>query len=139
MKGIRIALVLFLAVILAGVAGSLIAQEKAPLAHTTYIYNTTDQITFEGVVQEVKDYKCPVSGTVGSHIVVKGNNNDLIEIHLGPAAFMKDYEMILHNGDKVRVVGAKFDFEGKTALMAKTVRVGQETFTFRDEKGKPLW
>jgi hypothetical protein len=29
--------------------------------------------------------------------------------------------------------------EGKTALIAKSVTIGRETFNFRDAKGNPLW
>lgn len=138
MKGIRVSLALFLLAAVAGMVGGLIAQDKAAQNHATYVYNTTDQVTVEGTVQEVKDYKCPVTGTVGSHITVK-TSGDAIEVHLAPVTFMKEYEMVLHAGDNVKVVGAKILFEGKPALLAKTVKVGQETFTFRDEKGKPLW
>jgi uncharacterized protein YdeI (BOF family) len=138
MKGIRIALALFLLAVFAGVAGVLLAQEKAPHAQPTYVYNTADQVTLEGTVEEAKDYKCPISGTVGAHITIK-TGSDTLEVHLAPATFMKDYEMVLHPGDKVKIVGAKIQFEGKPALLAKTLKVGQETFTFRDEKGKPLW
>src|SRR5437763_16505090 len=40
--------------------------------------------TFSGIVQEAKEYQCPVSGTIGSHVSVKGGP-EVIEVHLAPA------------------------------------------------------
>jgi DNA/RNA endonuclease YhcR with UshA esterase domain len=138
MKKLEITLGTLLLLTFAAAACSLLAQDKTPPTHESFIYNNSDQITVEGTIQEVKDYKCPVSGSVGSHIAVK-NATETIEVHLAPAAFLKDYEMTFHAGETVKIVGVKIQFEGKPALLAKTVRVGQATFTFRDNQGKPLW
>jgi uncharacterized Zn-binding protein involved in type VI secretion len=106
--------------------------------NNAYAYDETQQVTVEGNIVELRDFKCPVTGTEGSHITVKGSG-DPIEVHLAPVKFLKEYEIVLHQGDSVKVVGSKIAFEGKPALLAKTVTVGSETFTFRDPKGKPIW
>jgi len=138
MKKLQITLGTLLLLIFAGAACNVIAQEKVQSAHESFVYNAEDQVTVEGTVQEVRDYKCPVTGTVGSHITVKTLAGTL-EVHLAPAAFLKDNEMVFHAGDQVKLVGAKIQFEGKPALLAKTATVGHTTFTFRDAKGNPIW
>lgn len=138
MKQLQTTLGIVLLLFFAGAACSVIAQDKAAPAHGSFVYNADDQVTVEGVVQEVKDYKCPVSGTIGSHIAVK-NATGTIEVHLAPATFLKDNEMVFHTGDQVKLVGAKIQFEGKPALLARTATVGHTTFTFRDAQGKPIW
>lgn len=123
--------------LLAGAA--VVSQEKNPPAQQhNYAYDQATQQTFEGVVVETKDYACPVSGSVGSHITLKGDVST-IEVHLAPATFMKQYEISINKGDRVTVVGSKIIFEGKPALIAKTIVLGHETFNFRDPKGRPLW
>jgi hypothetical protein len=114
------------------------SQERKPQAQTLPVYDVSHQETFTGSVQDVRDYKCPVSGSVGAHLTVKGLA-EVIEIHLAPSAFLKEYEIKFKAGDKVAVVGTRVTFEGKPALLARSVRVGQETYIFRDEKGRPLW
>jgi uncharacterized protein YdeI (BOF family) len=52
---------------------------------------------------------------------------------------MKQYEINIHKGDKVTVVGSKITYEGKIALIAKSVEIGNDTYNFRDQSGKPLW
>jgi hypothetical protein len=119
-------------------ATALVPQEKNALASRGYAYDQANQQTFAGTVVEAKDYNCPVSGTVGSHITVKSDSTSM-EVHLAPASFMKQYEIIIHNGDRVSVLGSKITYDGKPALIARSVTVGRDTFNFRDPKGAPLW
>jgi len=119
-------------------ASALIAQDKNPPASYGYVYDQTRQQVFTGTVVGAKDYNCPVSGTVGSHITIKTDVANM-EVHLAPASFMKRYEIMIRDGDRVSVVGSRVIFEGKPALIARSVTVGRDTFNFRDAKGTPLW
>ncbi len=114
------------------------SQEKKPQREAVPGYDTANQETFTGSVLEIKEYKCPVTGTVGSHLALKGAN-EVIEVHLAPVAFMKEYGIVFKTGDKLDVVGTRVTFAGKPALLARSAKVGRETFLFRDEKGRPLW
>jgi DNA/RNA endonuclease YhcR with UshA esterase domain len=69
----------------------------------------------------------------------QSNGKGTIEIHLAPATFMKQYEMVINKGDNIEIQGSKILFEGKPALLAKTVAIDRTTYTFRDAAGKPLW
>jgi hypothetical protein len=126
------------ALVLFGAAMNLISQEKSSPTHANYTYASTSEQTMRGWVVETKDFQCPVTGTVGSHITVKSENGS-IEVHLAPASFMKQYEINIRKGDNVTVVGSRIMFEGKGALIAKSVAIGNETYNFRDQSGRPLW
>lgn len=130
---IRLALVIGL-LLIAGT--SVVVAQTAP--HESYQYDTAKQQTVTGVVEAVKEYQCPVSGTVGTHITVKLTTGT-IEVHLAPAKFLKDYDIAINKGDQVEIQGAKITFEGKPSLIAKSVAVDRVTFAFRDNSGKPLW
>lgn len=137
MKFTRILLGIF-ALLLSGAAITLVSQENGSLKHVSYTYTPTSEQTMHGWVVETKDFDCPVTGTVGSHITVK-NETGSIEVHLAPASFMKQYEINIRKGDNVTVVGSKITYEGKSALIAKSVAIGHDTYNFRDQSGKPLW
>ncbi|MGZ4829765.1 MAG: hypothetical protein ACXV5J_13415 [Candidatus Angelobacter sp.] len=137
MKITRVLLGVF-TLLLLGAAHTLVSQEKNSSTQTSYVYTPTSEQTMRGWVVETRDFHCPVSGTMGSHITVK-NETSTVEVHLAPASFMKQYEISIHKGDNVTVVGSKISFEGKTALIAKSVAVDRETYNFRDPTGKPLW
>jgi hypothetical protein len=138
MKEIRILLGALFLLVLAG-ASTLISQEKTPpqpLHNHAYDPSTLEKV--QGLVVDTRDYNCPVSGTVGSHITVKGESGD-IEVHLAPASFMKQYEIAIRKNDRVTVFGSRITFEGKPALVARSVVIGRDTFNFRDSNGRPLW
>jgi hypothetical protein len=133
----RIRLAVAIGLLLIAGASAVVAQAK-PAPHESYPYDVANQQTMTGIVEAVKEYQCPVSGTVGTHLTVKLTNGS-IEVHLAPAKFVKDYDLIIKKGDQVEIRGAKITFEGKPALIAKTVTVDRTTFSFRDYNGKPLW
>jgi DNA/RNA endonuclease YhcR with UshA esterase domain len=136
-KTIRIILGLCLLMVLAG-GISLVAQSKTPASRETYPYDNSNQVIVIGVVEDVKDYQCPVTGTVGTHITVR-RATGTIEVHLAPATFMKHYEIVVNKGDNIEIQGSKILFEGKPALLAKAVAIDRTTYAFRDAAGKPLW
>jgi DNA/RNA endonuclease YhcR with UshA esterase domain len=137
MKAYRILWALLLLPVMAGLT-ALVAQEKNPPAQHGYSYDVANQQTVEGNVIETRDYSCPVSGSVGSHIILKSDSGS-IEVHLAPATFMKQYEIMIRKGDKARVTGSRIIFEGKPALIAKSIIIANDTYNFRDGKGRPLW
>lgn len=102
-------------------------------------YNAKTEATFKGTVEEVKDRNCPVSGGMGSHIILKLNDGSTIEVHLAATKFVKTYELVFAKGDQVEVIGSKVEFEGVDTIFAREVHRGQDTFVFRDKDGKPIW
>lgn len=135
MGGIRLILGTGLLLMSCGIS---LAQDKTSPAKETYPYQAANQFKVEGVVQEVREYQCPVTGTVGTHLILKYSGG-IIEAHLAPATFLKKYEIVINKGDQVEIQGARILYEGKPALLARTVAVDRVTFAFRDSSGKPLW
>lgn len=138
MRGLGVFFGILLLLLCAGELFQVFSQQKVPPQQSLISYNSSRQETVQGKIQDVKDYECPVTGTTGSHITVK-TTDGVIEVHLAPAKFLKEYEISFKQGDDVTVTGAKTTIDGKPALLAKTVTVGHDTFAFRDEHGKPLW
>ena len=137
MQGIRVILGLCLLMLLAG-GTSLVCQNKSSVSQEMYPYNSGKQVVISGTVQDVRDYKCPVTGTVGAHITV-ATISGTIEVHLAPVSFLKQYEIVINKGDRVEIQGAKILFENKPALLAKLVAIDRTTYAFRDPAGNPLW
>ena len=102
-------------------------------------YDVTKEVTVKGVVEEVVDRNCPVSGGMGAHLFVKLTDGSSIEIHLAPTKFVKNYELVFAKGDQVEVRGSKVNFEGKDTIFARQITRGNDAFVFRDDKGNPVW
>ncbi len=102
-------------------------------------YDVTKEVTLKGVVTDVVDRTCPMSGGMGSHLMLKVADGSSIEVHLAPTKFVKSYELVFHKGDQIEVIGSKVNFEDKDTIFARQITRGNDSFIFRDEKGKPVW
>ena len=102
-------------------------------------YNPASETVFKGTVEQMRDRSCPVSGSMGSHIVLRMENNSLIEVHLATTEFTKMVEMNLRPGDRVEVTGFQTEFEGVPTIFARSVKHGMDEFMFRDKDGNPVW
>jgi hypothetical protein len=133
MRAIKIC---FLVMLVTLTAAALYAQQgPAPVPR----YEPQKEQRFTGVVEQVNNYHCPISGKLGAHLTLQNPSGRAWEVHLAPVQFLKDYEISIEPGAKVEIVGMETMYDGKLAMLARTVTVGQATYTFRDERGRPLW
>jgi hypothetical protein len=100
-------------------------------------YDLTQEKMLVGVVDEVKEYTCPVSGGLGGHFIMQTPEGK-VEVHLATARFMKEFAMSFAKGDKVSVVGAPATLHHAISYMARKVERGNDVFFLRDPKGRPL-
>lgn len=107
-------------------------------SHAVPSYDPTQEVRVKGEVLEVKNYDCPISGTMGAHLVLQ-TAEGVVEVHLAPAAFLSEYQMSFAKGDKVEILGTKVTFHDAPALLARRVTREQCEYFFRDAKGRPLW
>lgn len=102
-------------------------------------YDPAKEVTIKGVVEEVKDFQCPVSGGMGAHLIVK-TDKGLVTVHLALSKFLSFYGFGFAKGDQVEVIGAKAKVgDDENALLARKIERGNQTFAFRDKNGKALW
>ena len=102
-------------------------------------YNPAAEAVYKGTIADVRDRQCPVSGGVGTHIILKLENGSIIEVHLATTEFTKMVEMNLRKGDSIEVTGWKTEFEGVETIFAREVKFGNETYVFRAKDGMPAW
>ena len=128
----RLLLILALALPLAA------AGPKPPQANGTPKYDLATETTIKGTVQEIKIFACKIGGPSGYHLELK-TEKGVVEVHVAAGKYLTDYEFQFAVGDEVEVVGSTVQMDGKDAFLARTIKKGQSTYTFRDAKGNPLW
>jgi hypothetical protein len=112
--------------------------QKPDFSETIPEYDISKEAKFKGVVEEVKDRICPISGDLRLHLMLK-IGNQAYEVHVAPVKFVKIYKAIFHNGDTVAIVGVETRFHGADAILPREIEYGGDTLLFRDENGKPIW
>ena len=99
------------------------------------MYNPQTVTTIKGTVETAG----PQMGRT-QHVswVVKTDQGN-ITVHLGPARYINQHQIVLKPGDAIEATGSKMEMGGGTMLVAKEVKVGGKTFQLRDDQGLPLW
>jgi len=115
------------------------AAGQKPFANSIPKYDKSAEATFQGTVEEVKDRQCPVSGGMGSHLMLKQADGTVIEVHLALSKFVTQYELVFKKGDELEVTGVKVTLDGTGTILARKIKHGSDEFLFRDGDGKPLW
>jgi len=57
------------------------------------------------------------------------------DIHLGPSSYREEKGIELKDGETATMTG----FLHKTDMAVSTIKLGEATYTLRDEKGHPAW
>jgi hypothetical protein len=126
---------IFLSMLFA-LAATALAQQSTPSVPR---YEPQKQEKLSGTIDQVNEYHCAVSGTVGAHLTLKDSAGATVEVHLAPVKFMKEYGISITPGAKAEIVGMRATIDGKPAMLAKSAKIGQDMYTFRDDDGRPLW
>lgn len=119
---------------------SVLLVAAAPAERTPRVkYDPATETKVNGTIEDVQQFECPVSGTVGYHIALR-TDAGAVMVHVASTKFMKEYEIAFQKGEEIEVLGSKVKMaNGEEALLAREIKRGQNTFTFRDKQGNPLW
>jgi len=103
-----------------------------------YAYNAAHEVTIAGVVEDVRDFYCPVNGAVGAHLII-ATDAGKVQVHVAPVQFLDSQQRHFAAGDRVEVVGSRVMFQGHQDVIARTIARNGEAVPLRKTDGKPLW
>lgn len=134
-----LALFMFLVVAIASVPSEAAAQ-RGGRAGQGPRYDTSTEATLRGTVQDVKQVTGGpgMRGLSGTHVVIR-TDQETIEVHFGPSAFLVEQKFAVQTGDSIVVVGSRTTVAGAAVVLAREVRKGDQTVTLRDAQGFPKW
>jgi hypothetical protein len=75
----------------------------------------------------------------GVHVLMRTEGDATLSVHLGPAWFVDNQELVIQPGDTLEVTGSRVIVDGAPALIARTVASGEEELVLRDQAGFPMW
>jgi hypothetical protein len=102
-------------------------------------YDPGTVVTVKGVVEEVKLTSFG-RGRLGGgvHLGVR-SDGEVLDVHLGPQAYLEEQNFEVESGQTVEVVGSRVSFGGKPAVIAREIKVDEKSLQLREESGRPLW
>lgn len=100
-------------------------------------YDPATVINITGTVMSVREEPSsqPLSGL---HLIVKTDVGE-IDTYLGPADFLKQFEISFSPGNIVQIIGSRVPFGGGRVMLAREARKGGTYLYLRDSSGRPNW
>lgn len=98
--------------------------------------------TIAGTVTDIVQGPCEQTtgrALVGVHLMVEGADGQPINLHLGPLAAMDEVLAAVKVGDTVTTDAFRTAALPEGAYIARTVTVGDQTFTLRGTDLRPVW
>jgi hypothetical protein len=130
---------LSIGLVMLGVAASIaIAQRGYGRGSGERRYDPATEMTLTGRVEDVKQQTGRAGGT-GTHLLLKNAEGMIMEVHVGPSAFLQKQGLSFTTGEQVEVTGSKVKVAGADVLLARQIIKGGKVWTLRDERGIPEW
>lgn len=101
-------------------------------------YDLKAEVTLNVIVAEVRVIPGPGPRDGGVHLVVKDGLN-AIDVALGPEWYVSDRKYSFAPTDAILLTGSRVTVDGRESILAREIKRGDQTMTFRDAKGFPLW
>ena len=138
----RFAIVGAAALLMVGPVSIAMAQTASSGQHGSPMYDVKTETTIRGTVDSVET----ITGTGGggrrsmggTHLVVK-TESEMIQVHVGPAAYLTEKGITFAKGDTLEIVGSRVTIDKEPVVIAKQIKKGDNTWTLRDASGRPLW
>lgn len=139
-KSVSILSVFFIFIFLSG-ASIISAPNRwlnAEQAQPRY-YNVDREITVEGQIEDLRfENRYEGRGAFLVLFVRDKNSQELLEVETAPAWF---FRTDIHKGEKIRLIGSLSEeqIDGKKVVVAREIRINNQTITLRDRRGFPAW
>lgn len=99
--------------------------------------NTIEELT--GTIVSIDKITPEAGMSVGIHLIVKTIKNEQISVHLGPAWYIDNQNILFAPGDVITVKGSKISYQNAPAIIAMSVEKEEHLLILRDKKGNPAW
>lgn len=113
------------------------AQQGPGPGQRSRMYDPSTETTVKGTVEAVNTITGR-HGWNGTHLTLKAKDKT-IDVHLGPASFLKEKGFTFAKGDQVQVTGSKAEYGGSATIIAREVKKNGKTLVLRNAHGIPEW
>jgi hypothetical protein len=118
------------------ISGILILSASAMVAAQSPRYDRSGERAISGTIKSVGSYPT-ADGSVGVHIDLR-TADGLIDVRVGPAAFVGQNNFWFFADDPIVVIGAK-EPASDGAVWAKAIQKGSQVLVLRTDAGVPKW
>ena len=99
-------------------------------------------VSITGIVEKIETHPCENTtgrAELGTHLIIEGNRNQKLNIHLGPTEDVADIVRRISAGRKIKVLGFRTEKMPANQYVAKTLVLGDQFIGLRDSMLRPFW
>lgn len=113
--------------------------QASPLKSSTSLlkYDLQTETKAKGVVDDVKVFSFGARKDF-VQLILKDSGGTVV-LYMCPKPFEDEMGISFAKGDEISFTGSKVKQEESEVILARQVAKGEETLTFRDAKGSPVW
>jgi sporulation protein YlmC with PRC-barrel domain len=115
------------------------AQGQAGWEQYQRLYDAQRVQTLEGTITDVSSFAPSAQAAPGLTVTIRTAEGQSRVVHLGPVAVMRQQDLQLEQGDRIRVMGSQAQFQGQQVIIARQVQKGDQALLLRNEQGQALW
>ncbi len=130
----RTGILLFFAIIL--LAASAAFAQRRPAPQSAAAYDLSRETVLEGTVLSFTE--AVATPPLGARVTVQTATGP-VDVHLGPAAFLRANQFSLVPGDSVKIAGARVQQRQISMFVARVIQKGNQSLALRSTSGAPLW
>lgn len=108
------------------------ATRQATILARPMGYVASRETVVQGTI--VKFEESSKTAPIGAHAKVQ-TATGIVDVHLGPASYLRTSHFSLASGDAVRITGSQATTRQGSVLLARTVQRGSDTITVRSPSG----
>lgn len=114
-------------------------QEESQTQTRPHFYDVDREVTIEGQIEDLRfENRYEGKGNFLVLLVKEKGSGELMEVETAPAWF---FRTDIHKGERIRLTGSLTEErkDGRKLVMARELKLGNQTITLRDRRGFPTW
>ena len=139
----RLSILAAAALLAIGAVSVVMAQTPGTGRGASPMYDVKTETTIKGTVESVETITAAGArgrrGLGGTHLTVKTEKKETLEVHVGPTAYLTEKGITLAKGDTLEILGSRVTIDKEPVVIARQIEKGDNTWTLRDAAGRPLW
>ena len=111
----------------------------SPQSQYNKMFKPEELQRIQGTIESVDTFEPGPSAESGVRMRVKTADGQTMVVHAGPQKFAQQQGMQFSKGDRVILIGAPAQFEGRDVILAALVQTQDKVLQLRDSQGRPQW
>lgn len=115
------------------------SQAESQTQTRPHFYDVDREVTIEGQIEDLRfENRYEGKGNFLVLLVKEKGSGELLEVETAPAWF---FRTDIHKGERIRLTGSLTEErkDGRKLVMARELKIGNQTITLRDRRGFPTW